>query len=68
MVFWGPTAPARPPPSGYCWTAASQHGHIELLGQSLDMHPGVLARVGALVESPSLYLHLGGRHDPPAQL
>jgi len=32
------------------------------------MHPGVLARVGALVESPSLYLHLGGRHDPPAQL
>jgi ABC-2 type transport system ATP-binding protein len=40
-----------------------QHGSIELLGQSLDARPSVLARIGALVESPSLYPHLSGRHN-----
>lgn len=40
-----------------------QHGSIELLGQSLASCPDVLARVGALVESPSLYPHLSGRDN-----
>lgn len=40
-----------------------QFGSIELLGQPLDARPSVLARIGALVESPSLYPHLSGRHN-----
>lgn len=40
-----------------------QHGSIELLGQPLAACRDVLARVGALVESPSLYPHLSGRDN-----
>lgn len=40
-----------------------QSGSIELLGQPLRARPNVLARVGALVESPSLYPHLSGRQN-----
>lgn len=40
-----------------------QHGSIELLGQPLAACPHVLAKVGALVESPSLYPHLSGRDN-----
>lgn len=37
-------------------------GEVRLLGERLDpAHRGVLARVGALVEHPSLYPHLDGR-------
>jgi ABC-2 type transport system ATP-binding protein len=37
-------------------------GEIRLLGERFDPgHRGVLARVGALVENPSLYPHLDGR-------
>ncbi|HEU0152821.1 MAG TPA: ATP-binding cassette domain-containing protein [Arenimonas sp.] len=37
-------------------------GEIRLLGEPLDpLRRGVLARVGALVENPSLYPHLDGR-------
>ena len=40
-----------------------EHGSIELLGQSLQARPNVLARVGALVKAPSLYPHLSGRRN-----
>ena len=40
-----------------------QRGRIELLGQSLHSRPSVLGKVGALVESPSLYPHLSGRQN-----
>lgn len=40
-----------------------EHGSIELLGQSLQARPSVLAKVGALVEAPSLYPHLSGRRN-----
>ncbi len=40
-----------------------QQGSIELLGQPLTACPQVLAKVGALVESPSLYPHLSGRDN-----
>ena len=37
-------------------------GEVRLLGERLDpAHRGALARVGALVENPSLYPHLDGR-------
>jgi ABC-2 type transport system ATP-binding protein len=39
-------------------------GNIRLFGQPLDSDRlGALARVGSLVESPSLYLHLTGREN-----
>ncbi len=40
-----------------------EHGSIELLGRSLQERPSVLAKVGALVEAPSLYPHLSGRRN-----
>ncbi|MEO8777480.1 MAG: ABC transporter ATP-binding protein [Rhodanobacter sp.] len=40
-----------------------EYGSIELLGQSLQARPNVLAKVGALVEAPSLYPHLSGRRN-----
>lgn len=41
-----------------------QQGTIELFGDTLDTrHRAALARVGALVESPSLYPHLSGRQN-----
>jgi ABC-2 type transport system ATP-binding protein len=42
----------------------AQRGTIALHGLALDnRHRGALARVGALVESPSLYPHLSGRQN-----
>ncbi len=42
----------------------AQQGTIQLFGETLDAsHRSPLARVGALVESPSLYPHLTGRQN-----
>ena len=42
----------------------ADRGSIRLHGLLLDRrHRGALARVGALVEAPSLYPHLSGRHN-----
>jgi ABC-2 type transport system ATP-binding protein len=42
----------------------AQRGTIALHGLALDSrHRGALARVGAMVESPSLYPHLSGRQN-----
>ncbi len=42
----------------------AQQGTIQLFGETLDAsHRNPLARVGALVESPSLYPHLTGRQN-----
>jgi ABC-2 type transport system ATP-binding protein len=38
-------------------------GRVELFGESLDSRREALRRVGALVESPSLYRHLSGRDN-----
>jgi ABC-2 type transport system ATP-binding protein len=41
-----------------------QAGRVEIFGQAFDRrHPATLARIGALVESPSLYPHLSGRDN-----
>jgi lantibiotic transport system ATP-binding protein len=41
-----------------------QTGTVRLFGQALDRrHRGALAQVGALVESPSLYMHLSGEDN-----
>ena len=39
-------------------------GHIELFGQDASMHARkVLPRVGALIETPALYLHMNARRN-----
>lgn len=39
-------------------------GSVEILGQDLDIHRAqVLPRVGALIETPALYLYLSGRDN-----
>jgi lantibiotic transport system ATP-binding protein len=39
-------------------------GHISLFGRPLERErPALLARIGSLVEAPSLYLHLTGREN-----